>query len=406
MILQILKINHNYLWILKNAININIRLKNLKINLFMTLTIKNYLFELTFLNSLVLCVIVLIIYLVWTDDRFSQKRKILFLCISSLFIILSFYINRAPYEILQELFWYSLILNGSFIFHTLILDRLFYYFWKNNKKPNYEYYAFLVSRISFTFSLSFIIYNLNKLNMSLYNNYFRMDKKVDKFLYILDVLIVIIKAICLNFSIIFHNYCTLIIGLQSKEWNIKIIMHLLIQFSILLILSLMMGLPRLYIMWIILGVYELYNILNRYYLWDYKKFYILNLKNKLIYTMEKFNETHYLNIYYEFKANNLEKLYEKPYHPFFMFDLCRFLYNTNKYEDYYIQIDPFKNIYEFINWENLAYKYCKNQKSSNVELEELVEFSCLINKDINFINKFINIGLEEYDVIIKKLQEK
>jgi hypothetical protein len=45
------------------------------------------------------------------------------------------------------------------------------------------------------------------------------------------------------------------------------------------------------------------------------------------------------------KAQKLDEIYEKPYHNFFMFDLCRFLYDLNKYENSYLDISPFKEIF-------------------------------------------------------------
>ena len=78
------------------------------------------------LFSLYLVLLSLVIYLVITDDRFTRNRKVIFIICFFLFLILSVYIEKSPYLIIKDLFWYSLVLNGSFIVHVLILDRLFY----------------------------------------------------------------------------------------------------------------------------------------------------------------------------------------------------------------------------------------------------------------------------------------
>jgi len=78
-------------------------------------------------------VLVIIIYLILTDNRFNLKRKIIFIIINIIFIIFSLIINKSPILIIKDLFWYSLILNISLIFHVLILDRIFYWAWKKRK---------------------------------------------------------------------------------------------------------------------------------------------------------------------------------------------------------------------------------------------------------------------------------
>jgi hypothetical protein len=202
------------------------------------------LLDYTLFNFLFFFFCVLISYLVITDDRFNFNRKIFFLLILVILILISIYINKAPYQIIKELFWYSLILNGSFIFHTIILDRMFNYCWKNH----YEYAGFLISRISFTFSLSFIIYYLNKINIWLYNNYYNSYNLKYIFLYIIDLIFMLLKIILLNFSIFYHKYNILL--LKKQEFlNINQIVFALTWFIILLIISIILGYPRLYIIW-------------------------------------------------------------------------------------------------------------------------------------------------------------
>jgi hypothetical protein len=68
--------------------------------------------------------------------------------------------------------------------------------------------------------------------------------------YILKVIIFvfnIIKAILINFVIIFNSYSLLILGLKEKEYNKELIFKLIVNFFILLSLSYITNISRLYI---------------------------------------------------------------------------------------------------------------------------------------------------------------
>jgi hypothetical protein len=114
----------------------------------------NYLNIFIILNFLF---ILFILYLVWTDTRFALNRKFLFSFIYFSLIFISIYIDKIPYLIIQDLFWYSVLIHSSFIFHILILSRIFEWCVKNH----YEYLGFIVSRISFFFSLWNLVF-INK----------------------------------------------------------------------------------------------------------------------------------------------------------------------------------------------------------------------------------------------------
>jgi len=106
------------------------------------------------LHIFLFCILVLfLLYLIYSNERFLFSRKFLFFFIILFSLLFSYYMNKIPYLIIKDLFWYSLILNCSFIFHVLILDRLFYWCWQYH----YEYLGFIISRISFTFSFSCLL---------------------------------------------------------------------------------------------------------------------------------------------------------------------------------------------------------------------------------------------------------
>jgi len=122
-----------------------------------------------------LIILLIILLLILTDNRFSFSRKIIFIIINILFLIISLIINESPLLIIKDLFWYSLLINFSFIFHVLILNRIFYWAWKKRRienekiKKRYEYIGFIVSRISFTLSIWGIMYFLQNLMEIIYN---------------------------------------------------------------------------------------------------------------------------------------------------------------------------------------------------------------------------------------------
>lgn len=388
-------------------------------------------------NLIFLAFCLWITYLIITDNRFLFNRKIIFIFILIVLFILSFYINKAPYEIIKELFWYSLLLNSSFIFHTLICDRLFHYCWKNH----YEYLGFIISRISFTLSLWGINYWVSKLrgfllfffddfytsyeyeqNLHLNNiwikyayfyvTYMRTNKLILLIFKVFCKLIInfntLVQLICINFSLIFHNYSLLILGLKKKEWNTRIIYKFLIQFSILFSISIIIGLPRLYIIWILQIIIECYNIFNLKYhprkgaIDDYKK---LNIIEKIKFFFKDIKKNSYVSgWYYNTKYKELEEIYEKPYHKFFMSDLCAYnsMANWSKH-----------TLYKFCSWEFIALRYIKyrdlyyKENADNYEdtpypirpqderIEDIIFWLDLINKtnDEKLYLKLLNLDI-------------
>ena len=86
-----------------------------------------YIFTFTITNIIFFFFLLILIILVFTDERFSLIRKLLFILLNICLIILSIYLEKLPHIIIKDLFWYSLILNGSFILHVIILSRMFEY---------------------------------------------------------------------------------------------------------------------------------------------------------------------------------------------------------------------------------------------------------------------------------------
>ncbi len=264
------------------------------------------------------------------DSRININRKLLIIFLMFILWIISVYINKIPYLIIKDLFWYSVILNISFIFHVLILSWIYRICWLNR----WEYSCYIISRISFTLSLSFIIYILRRFSLKFYFK----DKLIFKIgYYFLMVLLLILRY----FVNTFHKYVVFIMGLNKKN-NQSLVEELIDKSKILefilftLSLSIIIGYSRLYLIW---AIYFSNNLLKIYYN------HYLNLKNNKINNLKDY----FLNIFwkieikektgiYLYKFNDLEQYkdlklyYEKPYYDLFVFDLVKFITIDGEYD--------------------------------------------------------------------------
>jgi hypothetical protein len=96
---------------------------------------------------------------------------------------------------------------------------------------------------------------------------------------------------------------------------------------------------------------EIFKILNHEYITPlYKKleFQEKNIYEKIKFTFNNYNKIYYISHYYKYKYKKLQEIYEKPYHTFFCFDLCKFL--NNVYKTIYITEEgkyPIMRVYKF-----------------------------------------------------------
>ena len=71
---------------------------------------------------------------------------------------------------------------------------------------------------------------------------------------------------------------------------------------------------------------------------------------KIKYFYKGLNKSSYIYFFHNAKYKELEEIYEKPYHKFFMSDLCA--YNSMSSGSLHI-------LYKFYSWENIALRYIK-----------------------------------------------
>jgi hypothetical protein len=223
----------------------------------------------TILNFLfILC----IFFLVCTDTRFVLlNRKFFFFFIYFSLIFISIYLDKIPYLVIKDLFWYSVLIHSSFIFHILLLSRIFIWCVDNH----YEYLGFIVSRISFFFSLWNLKYILRSCIVyicdihSIYiDNKFKKNLviifKKYKIIYILQIILTILESILLYFSIVFTEYSLFLLGNNNKQdINLQIICKFIMYFLIFFSISYLLNIPRLYCIWIFLFLYTVnYNYIR------------------------------------------------------------------------------------------------------------------------------------------------
>ena len=336
-------------------------IKILKISLIFLFILYYYLQNnIIFINVLASYILILGLY---HDCRIKNNRKILIIFILFLIWLFSIYIGKIPYLIIKDLFWYSLILNGSFIFHVLILSWIYRICWLNR----WEYACYIISRISFVFSLSFIVYLLHLINTKIY--YVIKNKNIYSLLSLLYSLLYIINLILRYFIILFHTYAIYIMGLKNK--NIEYIDNIInrfrnIEFIILtLSMSVIIGYPRLFLIW---SFFFLKKGFDLYYIeyfkstkdkFNVKKFFLkefLDVPSKILYNVELK------------QMESLIEIYKKPYYELFMFDILKFLFTEGKYIGCYDIPEleegefPIKTPFKFYSWLELIKSYYINNE--------------------------------------------
>lgn len=250
----------------------------LGIIIFLILLIVTFFQIACFISPLVLNVSLMVCLLIgiFVDSRFNWIRKLFFLLFSMLQVFVYFYCDKIPILFFQDLFWYSVIVHLSFIWHVLILNWLFFladYF-------NLTFLKFLFSRLSIITSLTivkwffrffyhvvdnvilyFTLCSVSKLSAS---SLIDLMAKYKFFYYFIQIIIAIILAILNYFQSIFDNYSKMILGkvafagLFKQPWYFYI--FILVTFG----LSILLWVPRIYILWCIFSIWWIFRKYHEY----------------------------------------------------------------------------------------------------------------------------------------------
>lgn len=352
--------------ILENYILIKNFFKLLLNNIFIIFLVFNLviIINLYFYNIdyMLFIIIIEITFGVILDKRFIIKRKLL-LVVSLIFIsiIIHFY-NLIPNILIKEFFWYTVIVYVSFIFHVLIMVWLYNYYYKRRN----EYMCFIVSRISYIFSLWFLVVFLTRIDMFFRNFHYdlvvgckdsRYEKYIDKLAYmiwrIIHIIIpitFIIKIMLRFFIINFNNFSLFLLGKNKEKLLKRELIKIFFVFIIFFFISIFLGIKRLYLFWIWLIMRRLYEVFIAEKKLGFPTYHI----NTLVYKYYESNTSY---------INRIFSLYKEIYTDLMVFDINKFLLNEHLYllsekfdsdmaYDYVFEEFPFKikELFKFYPW--------------------------------------------------------
>lgn len=248
--------------------------------------------------------IIIILILIDYDTRITGWRYFAFVFIVLIHVlILKEGWHNTEILMISDLFWYSLLMLGAFIWHVLILNWLY----KLCEKIGWDYGCYVVSRWSLLTSLTGVLWVLQWIQMILdyyVDDYIRLgcswERGVDPwtgelfkeslichkgdFYKFLEVIMLVFIVIIEYFCITFQNYSKLLLGLNEKiNWR-EVPKLFYIYFILTFMLSWVLMTPRIYIIWVILLVWNINFIIKGLikYLWrcctdiDIRKWYLNN----------------------------------------------------------------------------------------------------------------------------------
>jgi hypothetical protein len=263
------------------------------------------------------------------DDRFSNLRKFIFIILNIIQILIWIHLDFLSILLLKDIFWFSTILNISFIWHVLILSWLY----KLCDYIGWSYMCFIISRLSLLTSLSWVLLLIKALHL-LFTNivvYFDTFYKVTKcninydiefwkfiskkFIYILEL-----TSLILNYFMkLFNNYSLFLLG-KSIKFSFSIILknykYYIFLFLIFLI-SIVISVPRIYILWCSLFIWNWFNYILSYILYKNKDIW-LNIRSikGLLDFLNLFFEGFFVSrdsLYKEIEANHISEYWKLIY---------------------------------------------------------------------------------------------
>lgn len=218
----------------------------------------------------ILSILILLITII-INEKFTKVRKIIFILICVCQYIIYIYLDLIIILLIKDLFWYSVILNMAFIWHHLILISLYNIY---EKRKN-DYMCYIISRIDLLTSLSLIsiiirwiflvIWRYYTYCKDCYNVISEEDITSSKYciifcwINIIDIIFAVINNILNYFIRIFSLYSLYIMGLKKIKWSLnKELINNILFIILFIILSLLLGVPRIYLIWIYLVVISIY----------------------------------------------------------------------------------------------------------------------------------------------------
>ena len=261
------------------------------------------------INKYIYLFIIITYILILYDYRFPKFIKLFWMPLFIIIITVLFTMIDIDdlWGWIKDLFWYTKVLNISFLLHTCWLYWIYIFFWYFRL----EKACWIVSRISFLCSLSFVLFLLNYLVLYL-RMYFVLNEifvRKYKFLYYsyfyFIIFIKIIKTIIRFFMMVHGNYNILLMGGKNISYlsyeflrdMFKAMLFIIVTLILALALSYyLFGICRLYLVWIILFIYEFVKLFKNY-LNNYEKIY---RDNDIYISWNIFKKYKFLNIWIQF----------------------------------------------------------------------------------------------------------
>ncbi len=351
-----------------------------------------------------------LIYLLYHQgDYMLLSRKIMYFLSILLYLIILYLKYEFDYIIIKELFWYTLILNLSFIWHVLFLHTIFHLnfiptIFYTNCSERREYICFIIAKISYLTSLLIISRSIHNLHDYLEKSRlkYKWNKKNIIMIELFNFLLLLLKIIYLilyYFNYKAHQYYNFILGNNKIDWKkmskkdiLLIIFKYIMIFGSTFIIMIITGVPRLYIIWIVIFIYKICWYISTYLIdkeaiknkkWSkIKKEYCLNnlrffvIRNNLYYSMETNNPYNDDRIFDKFTEpykghkfwSRVRKQIHETYGYSFAILSCSFIWSEELMAVLkYIPLEKGKNIKDKINiLEDLKYKPFKYIKWDNI----------------------------------------
>lgn len=344
------------------------------------------------------------------DSRFKLNRKILiFIFILVFFILLNMYKYNDLNLFFKDLYWYSFMLNFSFIVHVLYFHWIYLYFWKKRK----EKYCWYISRIAYLLSFSFIVFLLNyiyHLIILYYNNNrenLKYYTKVTLTIVFLNHSILVLAIIIRFFIKVFANYTCLIIGSYNPiKLDFKGFIIVISFFFFCLILCNILGLSRIIFIWIFFFLFNTILIFQNYYKWFTNKFINFNKKD----IIKRFIFKDFSQVLWEHIDKNswnylleIDGVYFINYKQIYNEPQCNFIYKDAVLREI---VETFNNEY---NLKNILYYLLiyKNYNWFSIAYSQLLDIDPNLNKEAKYaeFNKILKkYNLNKLDIALLEVK--
>lgn len=255
-------LNNIITYIITNCIDFYIR--------FISLSFFKFSLFLIYNKFILLFLFITYIFIIF-DSRFRLKNKIFILILFILLIILLKMYDYMDLNLfIKELYWYGLALNTSFIIHACWLHWIYSFFWKRRK----ETICWIISRIAFICSLSFLVILINSIYILIHDNFGESKRPFFEkheyifYLFILFCNFIYTIVIILRFFMgIFASYSGIIMGIKKiTSFDRKGFIIFIFYFIFSCIMSYwVLGISRIMFNWLFIFMFKFIEMFINYY---------------------------------------------------------------------------------------------------------------------------------------------